>query len=193
MRQRGYSMVEMVVCLALATVLAGAGAPALTLARQGARAEGATDYLVGRLQMARLEALRRHVNVALRFEADGASWWLALYADGNGNGVRAADIAAGTDYLLCPREQLERQFPCVGFGVHQQAVLLPDDSSTDTSDPIHVGKSRMFSFSPTGTASSGTVYLCGQGLHQTAVRVLGVTGRVRSLTFDFASADWEPR
>ena len=54
-------------------------------------------------------------------------------------------------------------------------------------DPIRVGRSRMLSFSPTGTSSSGTVYVRGRGAHQLAVRVLGGTGRIRLYDFDFGS------
>jgi hypothetical protein len=48
----------------------------------------------------------------------------------------------------------------------------------------------MLSFSPTGTSSSGTVYLRGRAARQRAVRVLGGTGRIRSYDFDFGTWKW---
>jgi hypothetical protein len=65
--------------------------------------------------------------------------------------------------------------------------------TTADADPIRVGRSRMLSFSPTGTSSTGTVYLRGRGRRQLAVRVLGVTGRIRALWFDFGAGRWQPR
>jgi hypothetical protein len=40
------------------------------------------------------------------------------------------------------------------------------------------------SFTPDGTASSGTVYVRGRGGAQYAVRVLGATARTRVLRYD---------
>ena len=104
--------------------------------------------------------------------------------------MRAADISSGEDLLVRPRWLLRDQFAGVAFGFE---AGVPDVDGGDTSsdpDPIRVGLSRMLSFSPTGTSSSGTVYLRGRGAHQLAVRVLGGTGRIRSYDFDFGSRTW---
>jgi hypothetical protein len=130
--------------------------------------------------------------VAIRFEADGDGYMLAAYVDGDGNGVRAVDITDGADTLLRPRERLEQQFPNVTFGF-EPGVPDADGSPVEDPDPIRVGRSRMLSFSPTGTSSTGTVYLRGSGRRQLAVRVLGGTGRIRSLSFDFGAGRWLPR
>jgi Tfp pilus assembly protein FimT len=189
----GYSLVELLLCLSLAGVLAGAGAPAFLGARDTARAAGAVDYVAGLLHVARMEALKRHSNVAVRFEADGDDYQVAMYADGNGNGVRAADITSGVDSLVRPRERLGDQFPGVTFGFEDQATTIDADDDSSSRDPIRVGRSRMISFSAIGTSSTGTVYVRGAGHHQLAVRVLGVTGRVRSLAYDFGTGRWQPR
>jgi hypothetical protein len=43
---------------------------------------------------------------------------------------------------------------------------------------------------PDGTSSSGTLYLHGRTRAQYAVRVLGVTGRIRTLRFDEPRGRW---
>jgi hypothetical protein len=190
MLRTGYSVLELVVCVSLATLVAAAGTPAVLASRDAVLADGAADYLVRALHDAQMEALKRRASVAIRFEADGSDFLMATYSDGNGNGVRAADISSGEDMLVRPRWLLRDQFAGVAFGFE---AGVPDVNGGDTSsdpDPIRVGLSRMLSFSPTGTSSSGTVYLRGRRARQLAVRVLGGTGRIRSYDFDFGSRTW---
>jgi type II secretory pathway pseudopilin PulG len=193
MPRAGYSVLELLVCLAIAVILGSLGAPALLAARDGILADGAAQFLASQLHGARMEALRRRTYVAIRFEEDGDDFLLAVYVDGNANGVRAVDITNGIDVLLRPREPLHQQFSGVQFGFEDG---VPDVDGTDpleNRDPIRVGRSRMLSFSPTGTSSTGTVYLHSRGRRQLAVRVLGATGRIRCLGFDFGARTWQPR
>jgi hypothetical protein len=193
MPRAAYSVLELLVCLTLGLIASGAGAPVLLAARDGIRADGAADFLVSQLHGARMEALRRRAHVAIRFESEGDDYLLAWYADGNGNGVRATDISDGVDVLLRPREPLRAHFAGVRFGFEDGVPDVDGAATPADRDPIRVGRSRMLSFSPTGTSSSGTLYLYGRGRRQLAVRVLGGTGRIRSLGFDFGARTWQPR
>jgi type II secretory pathway pseudopilin PulG len=193
MSRSAYSLVELLLCLGLVVVLGAATTPGLVAARDAVRADGAAAYLAAELHGARIEALKRRCHVAIRFEDDGAGYLLATYMDGDGNGVRAADIAAGIDTLLKPRERVEERFARVTFGFEPGVPDVDGVSASANPDPIRAGRSRMLSFSPTGTSSTGTVYLRGPGRRQVAVRVLGATGRVRSLWFDFGAGEWVPR
>jgi Tfp pilus assembly protein FimT len=195
MLRSAYSLIELLVCVALVLIVTFSGAPALMGARDSVRADSAADYLAGRLHAARVEALKRRASVAVRFEAtaSGDDYLVATYVDGNGNGVRAADITAGVDVQLRAAECVADQFPNVHFGFEGGVSDVNGTSTASDPDPIRVGSSRMLSFSPTGTSSSGTVYLRGRGRHQVAVRVLGGTGRVRSLAYDFVTGQWLQR
>jgi type II secretory pathway pseudopilin PulG len=190
---RAYSLIELLVALTLALLLCGAGMPTLLAARDDIRADGAADFLVSEFCQARMEALRRNANVAVRFESGSDDYWLAFYVDGNANGVRSADITSGADALLRPRERLDLQFPGVRFGFDDEATDIDGTSSAENPSPIRFGTSRMLSFSPTGTSSSGTVYLIGRGRRQLAVRVLGGSGRIRQLLFNFGTRGWNSR
>jgi prepilin-type N-terminal cleavage/methylation domain-containing protein len=189
---RGYSLVEAMVAVAVLCLAAAYATPSVLAARDDARARSAADYVASLLHLARLEALKRHVNVALHFQSDGDEVRFALYADGNRNGVRTADIVDGRDPKIREGERLEQQCPGVRFGLDDQATSVDGDASAAT-PAIQLGRSRMVSFSPVGTSSSGTVYLLGRGRRQFAVRVLGPTGRVRVLEFNFATNAWQPR
>lgn len=190
---RAYSVIELLVGLTLALLLCGASMPSLLAAREDVRADGAADFLVSQFQKTRMEALRRNAHVAVRFESDGDDYLLAFYVDGNANGVRATDITSGVDALLRPRERLDQQFPGVRFGFEEGVTDVDGVRSADNPDPIRFGRSRMLSFSPMGTSSSGTVYLHGRGHRQLAVRVLGGTGRIRSVVFNVVAATWGSR
>ncbi len=190
---RAYSLVELLVVLALALLICGASAPALLAARDDLRADGAVDFLVSQLRQVRMEALRMNAQVAIRFEASADDYLLACYVDGNGNGVRSAEIATGVDRLLRPRESLDQQFPGVRFGFDSDVYDLDGASSTENPNPIRLGTSRMLSFSPAGTSSSGSVYVMGRGHRQLAVRVLGGTGRIRSFLYNFGTREWTSR
>ena len=48
----------------------------------------------------------------------------------------------------------------------------------------------LMSFTPLGTASSGTLYLRGRDGSQYAVRVLGATGRTRVLRYEPVTRTW---
>ena len=188
----GYSLVELLVCLALSLTLAGLAAPAVLGARDIVRAASAGDHLAAVLQRARTEALKRNAHVAVRFEADGSSFRYALYVDGNGDGVRTVQIASGLDRQLQAPERVEQHFPGVQFGLAEGVPAVDGEGAGDR-DPIRVGRSRMISFSPAGTCTPGTVYLLGRGHQQLAVRALGATGRIRTLHFNFAEAAWRAR
>jgi hypothetical protein len=144
------------------------------------------------VHLARLEALKRHANVALRFEPDEADFQFGLYVDGNGNGVRTADIDAGVDRRIRPMERIDHQCPGVRFAL-EDGVPDIDGAAAGDAGAIRVGRSRMVSFSPIGASTSGTVYLLGRGKRQFAVRVLGPTGRVRLFEYSFAAEEWRTR
>jgi prepilin-type N-terminal cleavage/methylation domain-containing protein len=193
MSRAAFTLIELLLCLALAVVLGAATTPGVMAARDTIRADGAVDFLAARLHEARMEALKRRLHVAVRFESHADGLWVATYADGDGNGVRTADIAAGIDKPVGPPERLEHRFADVSFAFAPGVPDVDGNPVAAGSDPIRVGTSRMLSFGPSGTSSTGTVYVLGRGRRQLALRVLGATGRVRGLRFDFVTAIWVPR
>ena len=187
---RGYSLIELLVGISILVIVTAMAVPIMSYSAEYSRAAAAARYVAGRITIARTEAVKRSTNVALRFERQNDHYRFGTYADGNGNGVRNTDIARKIDFPLVLAEQLENHFSGVTFGLHEGVLpVSPDDSLVD-GDPIRVGRSDMVSFSPLGSATSGTVYIRGRGKQQFAVRVLGVTGRVSVLRFDFQNRRW---
>jgi hypothetical protein len=63
-------------------------------------------------------------------------------------------------------------------------------SLSDPSEALAPETSALLSFTPTGTASSRTLYVRGRDGSQYAVRVLGATGRTRVLRYAPAIRAW---
>jgi prepilin-type N-terminal cleavage/methylation domain-containing protein len=193
MRGAGYSLVEVLITLVLVSVMAAWATPAVFGARDAIRAKGAADHVAGLLDVARSEAVKRHANVAIRFESADTGFRYSMAADGNGDGVRTAQVLGGVDPIIRAGERLEQQFPGVAFGLADGVGPIEPGDDPGDRDPIRFGRSRMISFSPTGTCTPGTLYVLGQGRRQLAVRLLGATGRLRVLEYNFGRAAWQPR
>ena len=98
-REHGHTLLEMLVVLALSCLLAGVAVPSLSGVLQRARIRGASRELTSLLRGTRSRAIAECRTLGLVFERDARGWRHILYADGDGDGIRAADIASGTD---CP-------------------------------------------------------------------------------------------
>jgi type II secretion system GspH-like protein len=142
------------------------------------RTLSAARYLATRLALARTQAVAHSANVALVFVADADTYTVAAYSDGNGNGVRTRDIAAGIDPLVEAPVRFSDLFPHV-------SLFLSDPPEAPAPDAT-----VLMSFSPVGTASSRTLYVRGRDHSQYAVRVLGATGRTRLLRYVDATQQW---
>jgi prepilin-type N-terminal cleavage/methylation domain-containing protein len=189
-KEPGFSAIEMLLVVTVIAILAGTAIPLAFGSIDRARASGAASYMVGRMATARFEAVKRSAYVAIRFVEDSSGYWLTTYVDGNGDGVRTSDITGGVDRPITTAERLDFHFPGVAFGIYPDVTGLDEGQPFVASDPIQIGSSGLLSFNPTGSCTSGTVFIRGQQRTQFAVRVLGVTGRTRIFRFDFAARKW---
>jgi hypothetical protein len=187
---RGAALIDLIFTGGVIVVLAGIAIPAFQASQDHRAPRAAGQFLATRLQMLRLESIKRNVVVALRFDPDDPGR-VRAYVDGDGDGVGQGDVDRGTDYPIDPGTRIADFFDTVTFGIRAD-VPDPDGSGTIAadSDPVRLGSSNFLSFSPLGSASSGTIYLTGRGGPQVCVRVLGATGRVRVLWFDRVSRVW---
>lgn len=193
LQQHGTSFVEIVLSVGLVATLIGLSVSVISHGVEATRAASAARYLLFELRLARVRAVTRSRVVALRFERDGRDFWtITPYADGDGDGVRITDIRAGIDRRVGPSERLAQKFPGVRFGI-LAGVHGIGGTPLDPGDPLVIGSTDLVSFSPEGSATSGTLYVRDRVSHQYAVRILGVTGRVRLLEYSFASGTWVAR
>ena len=179
--------------ISVLTIVAGTAIPFAHAAVDQSRAAAAASYMAGLMAKSRFEAVRRSAFVAIRFVESADGYWLRSFVDGNGNGVRSLDISRGIDRPISASEKLDFHFPGVTFAI-APTVTNPDAGEPfDTSDPIQIGATPLLSFSPNGSATSGTLFIRGQRLSQFAVRILGATGRTRVFQFNFEERIWRKR
>ena len=184
---RGYSLIELLLVIALASVLAGVAVPITRGAVDEVRASGAARHMAALVADTRLDAIRRSSSVGLRFESVGDDYRFRAHLDGNGNGLRTADITGGIDRPLARAERLSDQFPGVTLGLLEG---IPDlDGSSASRDGVRIGTARILSVSPDGSCTGGTLYIRGART-QYALRILGATGRARLFRYDRGSNRW---
>jgi prepilin-type N-terminal cleavage/methylation domain-containing protein len=178
MRSRGFSLVELLLVVAIVAVMGAVGFPVFRAHSAEAHLIGAGQAFRSEFRRARSMAVRGNTYTAIRFERDPSGDVYAIYADGNGNGVRSAEIRAGIDRLVAGPWPLTAGAHDVRVGFNPGTPAVPPDRGLLTGDPIRFGRADILSFSPLGTATPGTFYLAGDGI-QAAVRVTPGTARVR--------------
>ena len=105
-----------------------------------------------------MEAVARSSDVALRFVQTADGYAYGVYVDGNGNGVRTADIQRGIDQQLMPLERLPGLFSGVDFGVLPGVPAVDSGSPPPGTDPIKLGSSNILTFTSIGTSSSRAAF-----------------------------------
>jgi Tfp pilus assembly protein FimT len=182
------SLPEIMASIGLASLaLAMAGPVAADTSRRW-RLDGAARALAMEIHRARMEALSRGRSTGIHFSrsAGGGRW--RFHVDGSGDGsITRAAIAAGRDQPLGPEVDMAARHSGVRIGIPAGPVVprIPPAGGflSASDDPVAFGGSDIFSASPTGEGSSGTLYLTdGHALR--AVVVSGAAGRVRIWRWD---------
>lgn len=186
-------MPEVVLALAVTGLLVLVAVPALSAALSRHRVTAATRALASELTRLRAEAITSRRRVAMRLIREGDAYSYAFFSDGDGDGVRAADIATGRDPELAGRRDLPSRFGGVDFGLLDIPIPdLPPRGGTlhPGDDPVRFGRSDIVTFTPLGTASSGTLFVSDSRRVVMAVVVYGGTGRIRTWRFDRHAGRW---
>ena len=188
----GYSLLEVIFVLGFVITILGIATPQILAGLDDLRTLGAVRYVAARLQRARMEAVTRSVNTAVRVAGTAGTFSVGVYVDGNGDGVRTRDILDGTDPPVQAEERLSEQFPGVDFGAAPLLPAVDPASPPPGSDPIRLGSSDLASFTPLGTSTTGSLYILGPRRNQYVIRLFGETGKTHTLKFNPRSREWEP-
>lgn len=189
----GFSLPEAALATALLGLLLLVSLPALASGLWRGRVATAAREMAGEMARLRSEAIATRRRVALRVAWSGGRYLYSYYADGDGDGVRSDDIAAGRDPLLAGPRDLPSRHEGVDFGLLETAIpevppargVLPPFS-----DPVRFGASDTITFTPWGTSSTGTLYVSDGKESVQAVVLYGRTGRIRIWRFDRALWLW---
>ena len=193
--ERGYQLIELLIAMAVSSLVLVLGIPPLLSLAAGLRVELAAAEVASTFHVARAYAIRHDANVGLKFQvdADGTVTW-ALFRDGDGDGVLTADILSGDDPQVLPRTRIAHLGRQIHFGFPPgRAPRDPGDPRRRLSgldDPIRFNRSDIAAFTPLGTATPGTVYVTDGMRHLSAARVFGRTGRIGCLVYDVVRERW---
>lgn len=168
----GHSLLEMIVALAILTIVAGLALPRSWDLVEEYRLRGAAHYFRGLIRQVRAQAAAKSRYTGIVFDEVDGEPELSLHVDGNNNGIRRADIRSGVDPRIRGPWRLSDQFPGVRYG-------SVSSTGEPAFPPLRIGRGRILSFSPIGTSTSGTLFLSNRQGFTYAVIVLGTSGRVR--------------
>ena len=195
--ERGFTLADLLLVLAVLGIAVTVSTPPLLRMSARLRLRMAATEASRIFYLARSYAVRHDANVGVKFhpgEGRAPTTW-ELRLDGDGDGVRSADVRSGTDPPV----------PAPGGGVLRPARFasgiglgfpdgpLPRDPGghrlVRRDDPIRFNRSDIAAFGPLGTATPGSLYLT-DGALLAAVRVDGRSGHVRVLLYDTEKEEW---
>jgi prepilin-type N-terminal cleavage/methylation domain-containing protein len=192
----GVTLVEILIVLAMLSIVLAMGVPHLLAAHSQLRVNLAAAEAASEIRLARMTAVRSRRHVAVRFETrEDGKVFTSVYGDGDGDGVLARDIDAGID----PR--LRRSVPLRRIGSSVRLGCPPGPPPRDPGsprhrlgrldDPIRFNRSDMVSFSPIGASTPGSLYLTDGRTRLAVVRVYGRTGKVKVMVYDRRTEEWK--
>lgn len=165
--ERGFTLLEALVVLAVLGVLLAMAAPSLSNLRQKHQMQSQAEQLQASLMLSRSEALRRQQRVTLcvrgedqdcASEGTWAQGWM-VFVDGNDNAVRDKD-----EVVLLVQAALPAFLTLQGNTTVDRYVSYGPD-----------GRSQ----STTGAFQAGTLTLCGAGQKQVWRLVINAVGKPR--------------
>jgi len=189
---RGFTLTEVLASLAILAILATTSVPILaeTVAWERLQAAGLETACLFR--GLRQRSVTHRIALGLRFVRAGEGWAYSLYQDGNGNGIRTADILAGKDRLVEGPSSPGSRHEGIRFGLPAAAIpQIPPSTGPvpNPTDPIKFGGSNIVGFSPSGSMSGGTLYLT-DGTRALGIVAYGPTGRIRVFRYDPRKGEW---
>jgi prepilin-type N-terminal cleavage/methylation domain-containing protein len=191
---KGYTLAELLAVLAILAIAVAVTLPAAAEIRDAGRAAAGARRMATLFSAERWKGVAGGRSIGFQFRSTPSGWTWREVADGNGNGLRTAEITRGVDPVLTEETSLERSVSHVTLGFPPGGPFPEAPPGTGVvragDDPVRFGRSTIVSFSPVGSSTSGTLYVTdGQsGLY--AVVLFGPTVRLRVWRWDRGEHRW---
>lgn len=192
--RRGVTLPEILAVLVLVGLAAAMAVPAASRLGSQVRTASGARKLAMTFYALRWSSVARGRGEGLLFGHDAQGWFWYAVEDGNGNGLKVAEISRGVDPRRSGPHRLEHDGAgaTLGFPPGGPFPKLPPQSGwiTGLDDPVKMGSSDLVAFTPLGTASSGTLYVTDRKAGLYAVVLYGRSARVRVWRYDPQSRRW---
>jgi hypothetical protein len=186
----GASLADLLVALGLLVAMGSLSMPVTARAVEAGRVRHAAGFLAEQFREARQRAVFDGRTTGVVFDHTAGGWTFRACVDGNGNGLRRADVDAGVDPCHGRATVLGDMYPGVLIAV--DPLLRGPGGEPGSPDPVRFGVSEIVSFSAEGHATPGTVFVRSPTGLQFCVRIGGVGGRTRLLQYDTGTRTWRP-
>lgn len=192
---RAFTLIDLMVAMAVLGVLAALATPPLQRMHDGLELRLAAEEVAGVMRQARQHAVMHNVHVGVKFTTDEETGFvfMHLYRDGDGDGVRNHDIDSGDDEPMSVPQPLTHVGRRVHFGFPDGPMprkVSGYGTLTGRDDPIRFNQSDIASFGPMGTATPGTLYLTDGSLRVAAVRISSRNGRLKIYLWNRNTGVW---
>lgn len=169
--------------------------PATAYLREEGRAAAGARQMATTFQALRWKSVSMRRACGLFFERQGDRWVWWLVVDGNGNGLRTAEVRAGVDPIRSGPHGLDDHLEHVALGFPPRGGPFPQiprgpGNISGTDDPIQFGRSDLVSFTPGGSSSSGTLYVTDGQKGLFGVVLFGPTSKLRVWRYNPRERRW---
>jgi prepilin-type N-terminal cleavage/methylation domain-containing protein len=193
-RERGFTLTELLVALCIMGLLVALSAPAVTRIHRRVALASLSRELSCRMVSARARAVLQHQSVALVFERDAEQGWRCFIAeDGDDDGINRDDLNRGRDVKVSEVYGLTGRGASLGF---LQQTAIPDPSGRgkitgDLDDPIRAGRGDIVTFTWEGTATPCSIYFTDRHSRMRVIRVYGGTGKIHMYEWQIGWPAWK--
>lgn len=194
MKARGFSLIELLIVIAIVGMTAAVATPHAQSLRRRAAVRATAMEIRSLFRAARSRAVTQHRHAGVKFTRGARDWECAIYDDGDGDGVRNDDIRSGVDRMFEAPRTVSAVPELASVSLPPAVSVDPDGAAIRSgASPVQFGRSTICSFSPLGQSTPGTIYLADSGGEAYAVRVFGGSARVRLIHYDAKKRRWEGR
>lgn len=184
---KGYALAELLAALAIAAMAVAVALPAAAHLRDAGRAAAGARMMATTFSEQRWKGVAARRTRGLQFRQGPSGWTWREVEDGNGNGLRTAEIERGVDRVVAPDTALEAKVEHATLGFPPGGPFPEAPPGTEMlsqgDDPVRFGRSGLVSFGALGGATSGTLYVTDGRRALYAVVLFGATTRIRVWRF----------
>ncbi len=175
MHKRGFTLLELLLTLALLIIIFALAWPALVKPMANQRLRKAADRVRTDWARARVEAMSSGQTYIFRYAPESNRYWIQRHAGADFTPEADDASTSGQTERLLPEDI---SFAAGQTRVDSRAATFQSDSSEIGGEPLEAGRSKPILFYPDGTTSSARLMLKNKQNRRIELSLRGLTGIV---------------